>query len=76
MAMIRNIVFIVLIALVLIFVGQNMEVVEFRFLTYTLKISRALMIFGVLAIGIVAGWLLTSSKHRKDQQIKSKRGMR
>lgn len=72
--MIRNIVFIVLIALVLVFVVQNTQVVEFRFLTYTLKMSRAMMLFGVLAIGVVAGWLLTSSKHRKEQQIKSKRG--
>jgi len=63
-AMIRNYIFFCMIAFVLIFVVQNTEVVEFRFLLWTLSMSRALMLFGVLAIGIVAGWLLTIPKKR------------
>jgi len=62
--MIRNYIFFCMIAFVLIFVVQNTEVVEFRFLLWTLSMSRALMLFGVLAIGIVAGWLLTIPKKR------------
>ncbi len=62
--MIRNFIFFCMIAFVLIFVVQNTEVVEFRFLLWTLSMSRALMLFGVLAIGIVAGWLLTIPKKR------------
>ena len=71
--MIRNIIFICLIALVLIFVIQNTQVVEFRFLVWTISMSRALMLFGTLAIGFIAGWLLTSSKSKKKYQYESKR---
>ncbi|MGD2268800.1 MAG: LapA family protein [Desulfobacterales bacterium] len=64
--MIRNIVFVILVALVLIFVVQNMQVVEVKFLAWTISLSRALMIFGTLIIGIIAGWLLHFPKRRKD----------
>ena len=63
--MIRNIIFLCLVAFVLIFVIQNTEVVEFRFLVWTISMSRALMLFGTLAIGFVAGWLLTLPKGKK-----------
>lgn len=70
--MIRSIMFVCLIALVLIFVVQNTQVVEFRFLLWTISMSRALMLFGTLAIGFIAGWLLTSSKSKKKFQHESK----
>jgi uncharacterized integral membrane protein len=63
--MIRNIIFLCLIAFVLIFVVQNTQVVEFRFLVWTISMSRALMLFGTLAIGFFAGWLLTLPKGKK-----------
>ena len=66
--MIRNIIFVCLIALVLIFVVQNTQVVEFRFLIWTISMSRALMLFGALAIGFVAGLLLKVPKQIKEQQ--------
>ena len=71
--MIRNIVFICLIALVLIIVVQNTQVVEFRFLVWTISMSRALMLFGALAIGVVASWLLRIPKQKKELQMQSKR---
>ena len=71
-AMIRNILFICLILIVLITVFQNTQVVEFRFLVWTISLSRALMLFGVLAIGFVAGWLLRVPKQGKEQQGQSK----
>ena len=70
--MIRNVIFICLIALVLIFVVQNTQVVEFRFLAWTISMSRALMLFGTLAIGFIAGWLLTLPKRKKEQQTERK----
>ncbi len=70
--MIRNILFIFLVLIVLIIVFQNTEVVEFRFLTWKLSMSRALMLFGTLAIGFIAGWLLTFPKHKKEKSVKSK----
>ena len=71
--MMKNIVFICLIAVVLVFVVQNTQVVEFRFLVWTISLSRALMLFGALAIGVVAGWLLRVPKQKNEQQGKSKR---
>jgi uncharacterized integral membrane protein len=69
--MLRNIIFMALIALVLIFVVQNTQVVEFKFLVWTISISRALMLFGTLAIGVLAGWILKSPKTRSRKGIKA-----
>ena len=68
--MFRNIVFVCLMVFTIIFVSQNTQVVEFRFLVWTISISRALALFGTLAIGFVAGWLLTLPKGKKEQQDK------
>ena len=68
--MLRNIIFIGLIAIVLIFVVQNTQVVEFKFLIWTISISRALMLFGTLAIGITAGWILKSPKAKRAKRTK------
>ncbi len=70
--MIRNIIFACLIAIVLIFVVQNTQVMEFRFLVWTISMSRALMLFGTLAIGFIIGWLLTWPKGKKENQEKRK----
>lgn len=70
--MIRNIVFACLIVFMLIFVVQNTQVVEFRFLVWTVSMSRALMLFGTLAIGFAAGWLLTLPKRKKEEQDERK----
>ena len=70
--MIRNIIFACLIAVVLILVVQNTQVVEFRFLVWTISMSRALMLFGTLAIGFIAGWLLTLPKGKKKQEDERK----
>jgi uncharacterized integral membrane protein len=64
--MIRNIIFVILVALVLTFVVQNMQVVEVKFLAWTISMSRALMIFGTLIIGIIAGWLLNFPRRRQE----------
>ena len=71
--MVKNVIFVCLIVLVLIFVVQNTEVVEFRFLAWTVSMSRALMLFGTLAIGFVAGWMLTLPKRRKEKEQMSKK---
>ena len=68
--MFRNIIFIGLIALVLIFVVQNTQVVEFKFLVWTMSVSRALMLFGALAVGVIAGWILKSPKARPRKSSK------
>ena len=71
--MVRNLIFVCLIAFVLIFVVQNTQVVEFRFLVWMVSMSRALMLFGALAIGFVAGLLLRVPKKKKEQQGQGQR---
>lgn len=60
----------VLIALSVVFIAQNIEVVEVHFLIWQLNISRAMLIIFLLLIGFVIGWLLhgyaTHKKHGKD----------
>jgi len=55
--MTKNIVFLILVALVLIFVIQNTQVVEFHFLAWKVSMSRALLLLGTFVMGIVVGWL-------------------
>jgi len=69
--MIRNIIFLVLIGIVIIFVMQNIQVVEVKFLLWQVSMSRSLMLFATFAIGLVGGWLLTLPKARK-QKLKKK----
>ena len=47
-------------ALLVLFMVQNYEVVELRFLFWKLEMSRAIMIFGILAAGLALGWLSRS----------------
>lgn len=49
-------------ALLVLFIVQNYEVVELRFLFWKLEMSRAIMIFGVLIAGLALGWLSRSVK--------------
>jgi len=71
--MLRTLIFICLMVFVLIFVFQNTQVVDFRFLVWTISMSRALMLFGTLAIGFIAGWLLGVPKQKKEESGQSKR---
>ncbi|MHB8773339.1 MAG: lipopolysaccharide assembly protein LapA domain-containing protein [Syntrophales bacterium] len=48
----------VLSGIILIFVTQNVAAVEVTFLLWTISLSRALLIFFTLAIGILIGWFL------------------
>lgn len=51
-----------------LFIVQNVVVVEIRFLFWTLSMSRSLLIFFLLAVGIIIGWLLHSySLHQKNK---------
>jgi uncharacterized integral membrane protein len=54
----KLIIILLLIALGAIFIVQNVDVVELRFLFWTMSMSRALMFVFLLLIGIVIGWLL------------------
>lgn len=48
----------VLSAIVGIFILQNTAVIEFRLLFWTVSMSRSLMFFVLLGLGIAIGWFL------------------
>lgn len=52
------IIVLVLVGLAVAFIAQNAQVAELRFLVWTLAMSQALLLFLVLAIGILTGWVL------------------
>jgi len=68
--MIRNILFIILVGVVLVFVFQNMATIEVKFLVWTLTVSRALILLVTLAVGIVGGSLLTYPARRQKARFK------
>lgn len=68
--MIRAAIFLCLIAVVFIFVFQNMQTVEVKFLLWTITISRALILFITLAIGLIGGHLLTYPMGRRKADTK------
>ncbi len=55
----------------IIFLVQNVEAVEVRFLFWSMAISRALVIFFTFIMGFVVGWFLhgflTYRKAKKDK---------
>jgi putative membrane protein len=55
--MTKTIVFLILVALVIVFVIQNTQVVEFQFLAWKVSMSRALLLLGTFGMGVVVGWL-------------------
>ena len=58
----------VLSGIVLVFVTQNVAAVEVTFLFWSLSLSRALLIFFSLAIGVLIGWFLRSyTEHRQGK---------
>ena len=58
---------IVLLLLLVIFTVQNVSVVTINFFFWQFTISRALMIFFVLAIGIVIGLILATYLRQHKQ---------
>ncbi|MFB0505701.1 MAG: lipopolysaccharide assembly protein LapA domain-containing protein [Thermodesulfobacteriota bacterium] len=60
----KTIIFVILSVLILVFVIQNTQVVETRFLIWTISMSRSLLLLGTFFMGIVAGWLVRRPRHR------------
>ncbi len=48
----------VLVLLILVFVFQNTEVVDLRFLFWTVTMSRVLLAMLFLIVGLILGWIL------------------
>jgi putative membrane protein len=56
----KLILILVLAGLSVMFIIQNVNVVEIRFLFWSIQMSRALLMFFLFAIGIIIGWFLQS----------------
>ncbi len=54
----------ILLALLVLFTLQNAEVVQVRFLFWEASLSRVVLIFLVLGIGMLIGWGLKSLSRR------------
>ncbi len=61
-----------LLLLVVIFIVQNAAVVDIQFLFWKMSMSRSLMIFFVLAAGIIIGWITAANFHKKLDMTKKK----
>ena len=57
--------------LALVFVFQNINLVNIRFLFWTLAISRSVLMFSFLLIGFILGWFMHSYSLQRRQKAKS-----
>jgi len=55
---------IILAGMAAVFIIQNVTSVDLTFLFWTLSMSRALLMFLILSLGILLGWLLHGSFRR------------
>lgn len=60
----KLIVGIILAGMAALFIFQNVMPVELTFLFWTLSMSRALLMFLILSVGVILGWLLHGSFRR------------
>lgn len=54
----------VLLLVLVIFTAQNYEVVKVQFLFWSFKTSRAIIIFSSLAVGFIAGMIVSLMRDR------------
>jgi uncharacterized integral membrane protein len=58
----------ILSGLAVLFIIQNVAVVEIQFLFWATQMPRSLLMFLLLAVGIIIGWFLHSYvKHREEK---------
>ena len=59
----------VLVGLVVLFILQNVAVVEIQFLIWSIQMPRSVLMFVLLVIGVIIGWFLHS--HFRIQRVES-----
>lgn len=56
----------ILVFLAVLFIIQNVALVEVQFMFWSIQMSRSILMFLLVAIGIIIGWFLNSFfKHRR-----------
>lgn len=66
----RNILFVILIILVVIFVIQNAQPIEVKFLPWKVSLPSAAILLGTFFVGLIIGWL--SRRARPKRQASKK----
>ena len=69
--MTRGVIFLFILAAVFLFVLQNMQIVEVKFLLWTITLSRALILFITFAVGLIGGYILSYPIRRRKTKMKS-----
>ncbi|KAF0122828.1 MAG: hypothetical protein FD151_591 [bacterium] len=62
----KTIIILVLVALLVIFLLQNTEVIEVRFLFWQISMSRIVLLFSTLIVGLITGWFLSILTSKKS----------
>ncbi len=65
---IRLILTLTLIGLIVVFSIQNVAEVEVQFLFWSFTTRRAFLVFSVLAIGVIIGWVIHSIQYRAQRR--------
>jgi len=73
MGYIKSGLIIALVGLVVIFTLQNTEVLNVEFLLWSFSLRRAVLLFVVLLIGIVTGYVLAVLRHSRSAHSRDKR---
>ncbi|MFO8090662.1 MAG: LapA family protein [Desulfatiglandaceae bacterium] len=63
--MVRKIIFWILIALLLVFIVQNTQVVQVKFLIWTMSMSRGIVLLGTFLMGVVVTLLVKLTARSK-----------
>jgi uncharacterized integral membrane protein len=63
----------ILAVLAALFIMQNVAVMDLRFLFWTLSMSGALLMFLILAVGVILGWLLHGSFNRRKTHANARK---
>lgn len=67
---VRLIVILVLASIGVVFIVQNVAAVEVSFLFWSISLSRSLLIFFTLIIGLIIGWFLHAYlSYRKSEKV-------
>lgn len=66
----KRIVVLVIVLLFALFIVQNAQVVEVRFLFWSAQASRAIVLLITFALGLIAGWL-SGRVHKKEEVAKN-----
>jgi uncharacterized integral membrane protein len=70
----KVILMLILIGLFILFVVQNIEIVNIHFLFFSFPVSLVLLLFIILAVGIIVGMMLTGilSSKKKTTEVNNK----